>query len=136
MRNFLCIINTISLYSIIWTETRIGKCYNGRIKRKKKAQMILVPWLAVLFEKGKTFFEYKQDNGFFVMTEVEVKIKIYKKEGYEYANKAISYYVGGNSDESIDFSKAITYNLVNGVIEKTKLKSEGEFNQQKKQILG
>lgn len=85
----------------------------------------------VLFEKGKTFFEYKQGNGFFIYTEVEVKIKIYKKEGYEFANKAILYYTGGNSDESVDFTKAYTYNLVGGKIEKTKLKSDGEFQQQK-----
>lgn len=85
----------------------------------------------VLFEKGKTFFEYKQGNGFFVITEVEVKIKIYKKEGYDYANKAIEYYIGGNSDESVDFSKAYTYNLVGGKIEKTKLKSDGEFQKEK-----
>lgn len=82
---------------------------------------------AILFEKGKTFFDYKQNEGFSIVTEVEVKIKIYKKEGYEWANKEVSLYTSENSYEIVDFSKAITYNLVNGQIEKTKLKSEGEF---------
>jgi len=82
---------------------------------------------AILFEKGKTFFDYKQNDGFSIITEVEVKIKIYKKEGYDWANKEISFYTGGNSIEVVDFSKAITYNLVNGQIEKSKLKSDGEF---------
>lgn len=86
---------------------------------------------AVLYEKGKTYFEYKQDEGFKVVTEVEVKIKIYKKEGYDWANKSIGFYVGGVEDETVDFSKAITYNLVNGAIEKSKLKSDGEFIEKK-----
>lgn len=85
----------------------------------------------VLFEKGKTSFEYNQNDGFSIITEVDVKIKIYKKEGYNYANKDIVFYVGGTKDERVEFSKAITYNLVNGAIEKTKLKSEGEFIEKK-----
>jgi hypothetical protein len=82
---------------------------------------------AVIFEKGKTYFEYKQGEGFKTITETDVKIKIYKKEGFDWANKTIAYYVGGQDDESVMVSKAVTYNLVDGKIEKTKLKSEGEF---------
>jgi hypothetical protein len=84
---------------------------------------------AILFEKGKTFFDYKQNYGFSVVTEVEVKIKVYKKEGYSWANKSVNFYIGGDDDENVSFSKAITYNLVDGKIEKTKLKSEGEFTE-------
>lgn len=86
---------------------------------------------AVLFEKGKTYFEYKQDDGFSVITEVEVKIKIYKKDGYDWANKEIPYFIGGKGDQSVLISKAVTYNLVDGKIEKTKLKSESEFTEKK-----
>ena len=75
---------------------------------------------AILFEKGSVYFE-----DLVTITTVKTKIKIYKKEGYSWANKEISYYLQG---ENISFSDAITYNLVNGKIEKTKLKSEGEFN--------
>ena len=84
---------------------------------------------AILFEKGKTFFVYSQTDGFKLKTEVEMKIKIYKKEGYEWANKSIKHYIGSNPNEAIEYSKAVTYNLVNGQIEKTKLKSEGEFEE-------
>jgi hypothetical protein len=84
---------------------------------------------AVLFEKGKTYFEYSQNEGFVLITVVEVKIKIYKKEGYDFANKSVRFYVGGVSKENVSFSKAVTYNLNNNQIEKTKLKSEGEFSE-------
>ncbi len=84
---------------------------------------------AVLFEKGETRMEYTEQSGFLIITETEVKIKIYTKEGYDWANKAVSYYVAQNPREKVSFSKATTYNLVNGAIEKTKLKSEGEFEE-------
>ncbi len=82
---------------------------------------------AILFEKGKTFFIYTQGEGFKINTEVEMKIKIYKKEGYEWANEKVRFYIGSTPTEGVQFSKAVTYNLVNGQIEKSKLKSEGEF---------
>lgn len=85
---------------------------------------------AILFEKGNVDFEYNEDDGFVMITEVTTRIKIYKKEGYEWANKAMRYYTGGMSNESIIFSDAATYNLVDGKIEKTKLKSDGLFDEE------
>ncbi len=84
---------------------------------------------AVLFNVGRTYFEYSGDDGFSIVTEIITKIKIYKKEGYEYANHSEKYYVGGNGQEKVAYSKAVTYNLVNGKIEKTKLNSDGEFTE-------
>jgi hypothetical protein len=81
---------------------------------------------AVLFEKGKTVFYYNSNKGFSIETEVEVKIKIYKKDGYDWANKSIMYSSGSDS-ETVFFSKAITYNLVDGKIVKSKLSKDGEF---------
>lgn len=81
---------------------------------------------AVLFKKGEVRFEYSPETGFSVITTVEARIKIYTKEGYNWANQEVDYRVG-SSKENVDFSNAVTYNLVDGKIEKTKLKKEGEF---------
>ena len=81
---------------------------------------------AVLFKKGEVRFEYSQETGFSVITTVEARVKIYTKEGYNWANQEVDYRVG-SSKENVDFSNAVTYNLVDGKIEKTKLKKEGEF---------
>lgn len=83
---------------------------------------------AILFNKRETRFEYTE-NGFEMLTKVACKIKIYKKEGYEFATYSRPYYIGGNVKENLNFSKAYTYNLVNGKVEKTKLRSEGEFDE-------
>jgi hypothetical protein len=84
---------------------------------------------AFLFNVGKTTFGYSGDDGFQIITEINTKIKIYKKEGYEFANGAVNFYIGDRGSEKIDISKAITYNLVGDKIEKTKLKSDGEFTE-------
>ena len=85
---------------------------------------------AILFNRGTTYMAYSESEGFVLMTEVDTKIKIYSKEGYNWANKIIAYYYSDSEKESVEVSKAVTYNLVDGSIKKTKLKSEGEFTEQ------
>lgn len=82
---------------------------------------------AVVFDIGRTYFNFDVNNGFQMITEVTSKIKIYKKEGYSFGDIEIPIYIGGSEKESVAFSKAYTYNLEKGKVEKTKLKSEGEF---------
>ena len=60
---------------------------------------------------------------------MDTKIKIYSKEGYDWANKMVRYYSDGNYREKLFFSNAVSYNLVDGKVVKTKLKSDGEFDE-------
>lgn len=85
---------------------------------------------AYLFKIGKTNFNLTRDGFWEITTEVDVKIKIYKKEGFKFANQEIPYFVGGNGKEKVYISDAFTYNLVGVKIEKTKLKSESEFKEE------
>lgn len=85
---------------------------------------------AILYSKGETYMTYAEDTGFSLVTEVEMKIKIYTKDGYDWANKVVQYYSSDKDKESVDISKAATYNLEAGAIKKTKLKSEGQFTEQ------
>lgn len=85
---------------------------------------------AVLFNVGEVKFDFSESEGSFdIHTKVITKIKIYKKEGYDWANKAVNYYIDGNLKEKLYFKNAVTYNLVDGKIEKSKLKSDGEFDE-------
>jgi Domain of Unknown Function with PDB structure (DUF3857)/Transglutaminase-like superfamily len=84
---------------------------------------------SILFQKGRSYFVYSANEGFMTITEVETKIKIYKKEGYDWANKSIAFYSPGEDNERVEFSKAVSYNLVDGKIVKTKLQKEGEFKE-------
>lgn len=84
---------------------------------------------AILYNKARTFFVYNITTGFSINTEYEFRIKIYKKEGLKWANHQVHYYVGyeNYNDDMVSFSKAVTYNLENGAIVKTKLDNEGSF---------
>lgn len=94
---------------------------------------------AVLFKKAKTTFKYiESKNAFISNTEFFIKIKIYKKEGLNWANFEIPYYVGYEKmtddfsdkkieDDFLDITSAFTYNLENGKIDKIRVTSEGKF---------
>jgi len=86
---------------------------------------------AVLYRENITYFEYSSDEGFFIITEVFERIKIYNKEGFDQATKRVTLYQGkGNSNESISGLKAYTYNLdSSNKIEKVKLKNDGIFEE-------
>lgn len=84
---------------------------------------------AILFKRGETRCEYTNNVGFTVVTKVALRIKIYKKEGYDWANQKVNFIKGASMKETVDFTDAITYNLVDGKIEKTKLKGEGVFEE-------
>lgn len=84
---------------------------------------------AILYKKGTARIEYDVNDGFVTVTDVETRIKIYKKEGLDWANQDVWYYNYPSLREKVSFSDAVTYNIVGGKIEKTKLKSDGVFDE-------
>ena len=107
----------------------LGEVTKAELEEKAHATDPSAP-AAILFSKGQTYMVYSEQSGFDLMTEVEVKIKIYNKDGYQWANKEIPYYSTSGTKETVDISKAVTYNLVDGAVKKTKLRSEGEFDEE------
>lgn len=107
-------------------EFKLGKVSKAELQEKFHPADSSAP-AAILYKRGKTYFEITSDR-WFMVTEVEARIKIYKKEGYEYANQQLSYYTGGMSLK-VFFNDVYTYNLVGDKIEKTKMRSDGEFEE-------
>lgn len=85
---------------------------------------------SVIFSFGRISFKY--DNGWMYVYEVEKRIKIYDKEGYDEATVKIPYYVGSNnsSSESVSKIKAITYNLEGNKIATTKIKKSDVYDEE------
>ena len=109
---------------IIAQDTKFGKATKEELTEK------LYPLdsstnAAILFKKRRSHIEYSQGEGFYLVTDVHERIKIYNKDGYDWATKSISLYQGGD-DEKISI-KANTFNLTNGKIEKTKLSKKDIF---------
>jgi hypothetical protein len=80
---------------------------------------------AILHKIGKTYFSTAGDV-WSVITEVTVRTKIYKKEGYIYAGTEIPYTTTGRPIK-ISITDAYTYNLSGSEIVRTALKPEGDF---------
>lgn len=113
---------------IISQEFKLGKVTVAELEQKvhpKDSSAVA----AILYKRGKTRIDYDQNTGFVTYMDVETRIKIYKKEGYKWANEAIWYYSSNDFKEKVSVSDAVTYNLVGGKIEATKLKSDGVFDE-------
>lgn len=109
-------------------DFRLGKVSVAELEQKAHPKDTSAV-AAILYKKGVSRMEYDQNDGFYMMTDVETRIKIYKKEGYEWANQQVWYRNTTNLKEKVFFTDAVTYNLVNGKVEKTKLKSDGSFDE-------
>lgn len=84
---------------------------------------------AILYRVGVVNFNYLGDRGFETVTTIKTRIKIYSKQGFDYANQKFLYYIKDNIQEKIEIINAFTYNLKNGIVEKIKLKSDGIFDE-------
>jgi hypothetical protein len=85
----------------------------------------------VLGDYGQSYFRYGQD-GFEIVHERHVRIKILKKSGYDYATAKIPFYrPGGSREEKVINLQGYTYNKEGGKIVKEKLTKEAVFEEKK-----
>ncbi|MDN3493865.1 transglutaminase domain-containing protein [Winogradskyella bathintestinalis] len=84
---------------------------------------------AILYRNEKISFFYTESQGFIQEREIHERVKIYNKDGFDWATKKVYLYKGRGQKENLTGLKAYTYNLSNGKIEKDKLKSDGKFQE-------
>ena len=127
MKKLFTVFLIIFSCSVFSQKFELGKVSVEELKEKRHP-LDSSASAAVLYKKGNSYFDI-QDSKWVIITKVEVRLKIYKKSGYNHANISIPYYVGKDEKESVIFSDAITYNLSGDRIVKTKLLPEGEFTE-------
>jgi uncharacterized protein DUF3857 len=84
---------------------------------------------SILYRNVSSKFDYTEEKGFYLVTQVHERIKIYNKEGFNWATKAVNLYRTGKSREELGGLKAYTYNLEGDKILKTKLEKSGMFTE-------
>ncbi|MFC4480058.1 DUF3857 domain-containing protein [Flavobacterium chungangensis] len=124
----ICIALLGSTITIQAQNYDLGKVTIAELNEKVHPKDSSAP-AAILFKKGRTYFGYNKDVGFYANHVCEVKIKIYKKEGLSWADQKVRFYIGYDklNEDRLEFSDAVTYNLENGNVVKTKLNNQGEF---------
>lgn len=75
----------------------------------------------VLFDKGTSRIESTNDGGFKLEFKQHRRVHVLKTSGYEAANVSVELYRSGNTEETLDKVRAVTYNLENGKIVESKL---------------
>ena len=108
-------------------EIKFGKISKAELQEKVYPLDSTAP-AAVLYKKRRTHYKYSATKGFKVITEVHERIKIYDKEGLEWAKKSIYTYHSNGSKELLGI-KAYTFNLEKGKIVKNKLKSSSIYEE-------
>ena len=106
----------------------------GKVSRSELSQTVhpkdSTADAAVLYKKEDIYFVYTESDGFMQHREIHERIKIYNKQGFDYATEKIYLYEGnGGNKERITKLKGYTYNLIGGKIEKEKLKKDGIFEE-------
>jgi transglutaminase-like putative cysteine protease len=84
---------------------------------------------AIVFKRSRIFFEYQKNNGFVLKKEIEMRLKIYKKEGTDWGTFEIPLYAPGNDDEKISSIKGYTFNMQGEKVVDEKLKKDGIFEE-------
>jgi len=128
MKNTLIILICFISVNFFGQKRELGKVTVDELKQKNHSTDSSAV-AAIMFKLGDVIFDYTQQDGFFINTTIRTKIKIYKKEGYDWANFEMLLYNEASAKQTLEIKSAYTYNLVGDKIEKTKLKSEGEFNE-------
>lgn len=75
----------------------------------------------ILYNEGELRFEYNNEKGFQYVYNEHIRIKIFNSNAFNYANRIISLYHAGQNEERLTSFRAVTYNMKDGEIEKSKI---------------
>ncbi len=84
---------------------------------------------AILYREIKMEFQYRQDSGWYMVTDYFERVKIYTKEGFDYANATIELYKDDVEDKLLGLKGYTYYIGADGKVEEVKLKSDGIFEE-------
>ncbi len=131
MKKLILIILLITAHLSVAQNYKFGKVSKEELQETAHSEYPEAD-AAILYKKQRINFDYQQNKGFVQNNYIHQRIKIYTKEGFDYANQVISLYVGDNSTSSEDVLglKAYTYNLEGGKIQKVKLQKDGIFEEE------
>ncbi|MEC3965464.1 DUF3857 domain-containing protein [Flagellimonas halotolerans] len=107
-------------------EVKFGKVSKEEVSATQHA-MYPGANAAILHKNEWVRYNYQYETGWSLVREVHYRIKIYNREGFDWATLQVPLYAGGNNREDISGVKGFTFNIVDGKVVDTKLKNDGVF---------
>lgn len=127
MKKILLLVLTLAIFTTVEAQNyKFGKISKEELSQSEHP---LEPDAnaSILYRNHNTRFDYSQEDGFYILTEVQERIKIYNQKGYDKATIQINQYLGAKDEEKVTSVKAYTYNLEGDKIVDTKLQSRNIF---------
>lgn len=129
-KKVLLVLLLISQFIVLAQDYKFGKVSKEELK-EKFYPLDSTADAAYLYKSRRTYYDYVQNMGFQLVTEIHERVKIYTKEGFDMATKAIVYYTPeSGEDERVNSIKGYTFNLVGNKIQKEKLSQKSVFREQ------
>ena len=130
MKNLLVILTIIFGFNQIKAQNHdFGKVSKEELQEKFHPEDSSAN-AAILYRKEEVRFNYSNNNGFVQEREVQVRIKIYDKDGFDWASEKVYLYKGdGDNKEKIAGLTGYTYNLEDGKVRDEKLRKDGVFEE-------
>ncbi|MBC3847472.1 DUF3857 domain-containing protein [Winogradskyella echinorum] len=119
----LLLINTITGQNIEFGSVSIEELQENYYSQDSSAHA------AILYLKETIDFEHNQTSGLKQKRDVHVRIKIYDKEGFEWATRKVTLFETRSRGEKLVDLTGSTYNYVNGAIKIENLKDDGIFEE-------
>jgi len=123
---FICIIFS-SFYVSTAQDYRFGKVSKEEIQQAQHPEDPDAD-AAVLYREVETRFEYSQDDGFYILTDVFERIKIYNKEGFDWGTKTVNVSLGNINKEKLTGLKGYTYFMQGDKVNEEKLTNDAIFD--------
>tara|TARA_R100000935_G_scaffold18503_1_gene35790 strand:- start:8808 stop:10841 length:2034 start_codon:yes stop_codon:yes gene_type:complete len=124
---YLLVFFLIISASLTAQNFKYGKVSKEELAEKQNASYPEAD-ATVLYRDYKVKFDYTQGEGFMQTVTVHERIKIYTKQGFDWATRNYIVYDSGSDRENFDV-KGVTYNLVDGSVKKEKLQKSGQFEE-------
>ncbi|MBW8200148.1 DUF3857 domain-containing protein [Flagellimonas abyssi] len=128
MRLNLTIITLLVMQLAIANDIKFGKVSKEEVEQTQHT-LYAEAKAAILYKNEWVRYNYQYETGWSQIREVHYRIKIYNKEGFDWATLQVPLYAGSGNEESISAVKGYTFNMDNGKVVSTKLKNDGVFTE-------
>ena len=126
-RNYLLVVFLIFSATLTAQNFKYGKVSKEELAEKQNASYPEAD-ATVLYRSVNITYSFREGEGFSTKTEVHERVKIYNKNGEDWATRKFKTYSYGADRETFDI-KGVTYNLINGSVNKERLKNSAVFEE-------
>ena len=126
---FLSLCLTLCLGFSYAQDYRFGKVSDAELLQKKHS-MDASADAAILYREIKTEFKFSETRGWYLTTDYFDRIKIFTKEGANYANKTVNLKKGEEGIDELRRLKAYTYTMKNGKVDRVRLSTVGVIEEE------